>query len=576
MRPSLVALVFLACITACSREPAPAPAPAPVAAATKPAQDWAGFVEGFIKERMAANPFDAIDAGLHEYDGKAPDWSRAGLDADVAALKAARAALEQYDPIALSPEQRMERGTLEAVIDTAIFWQDTAALPLKNPAWYIEQLDPSVYLTRDYAPLDVRLKGYLGYARAVPGLVNQARSNLVLPLPKTYIERAIGGFGGYVEFYRQEVAPQFASIKDEALQKELAEVNEAAAKAMEEMVKWLESARATANDNFQLGAPMYLTMLRQTSRVDTPLDELLRVGKADLERNLAALATACGKFAPKAALKVCVDKMRATKPKGGSVEGARAQLEELRSFVRDRKILTMPTEEQSLVAESPPYNRGNFAYIQIPGPFESERVKSTYYVAPPDASWSAAQRNAYLPGRAYLLFVSAHEVWPGHYAQGQFTLKNPSKVASLWWDYAFAEGWAHYAEEMMWDQGLGNGEPEMQVGMLTNALLRDVRYLCSIGMHTGGLSFDECERMFKDQAFADPGNARQQALRGTYDPGYLAYTLGKLMIRKLRVDWFAANPDASLQQFHDKFLSYGVPPVPLVREQMLGERGAIL
>jgi uncharacterized protein (DUF885 family) len=268
--------------------------------------------------------------------------------------------------------------------------------------------------------------------------------------------------------------------------------------------------------------------------------------------------------------------MRANKPSGGTVEGARAQLAELRQFVIDKKIVTIPNQEQALVDESPPYNRGNFAYISIPGPYENPAVKATYYVAPPDAKWSAAERNAYLPGKAYLLYVSSHEVWPGHYLQSQFTNANPSRAEALWWDYSFGEGWAHYAEEMMYDAGLGAGQPEMRVGMLTNALLRDVRFLSAICLHSGCMSLAESEKMFRDQAFADAGNARQQALRGTYDPGYLAYTLGKLMIRKLRVDWLAANPGATPQQFHDKFLSYGAPPIPLVREQMLDATGPVL
>ncbi len=236
----------------------------------------------------------------------------------------------------------------------------------------------------------------------------------------------------------------------------------------------------------------------------------------------------------------------------------------------------MPGEEQALVAESPPYNRGNFAYISTPGPFEDARVKATYYVAPPDPKWSAAERNAYLPGRAYLLFVSAHEVWPGHYLQSLAANANPSRVAALWWDYAFSEGWAHYAEEMMYDAGLGAGDPEMRIGMLSNALLRNVRFLSAICLHTGCMTLAESEQMFREKAFADAGNARQQALRGTYDPGYLAYTLGKLMIRKLRDDWLAANPAATPQQFHDRLLSHGAPPVPLLRQEMLGALGAIL
>lgn len=499
-----------------------------------------------------------------------PDWSRASIDAETAALREALARVNGFDPSTLTAAERFERDHLKWVIETELFWRTSAELPFRNPAWYIERLDPSMYLTRDYAPLPRRLEGYLGYARAIPGLAASIRANLRTPLPKSYIERGAAGFGGYATFFRNDMPTLFAGVTDEKFKKDLTDATAAAATAMAELAAWLESQRASGTDDFALGASKFSEMLRVTELVDVPLEELETIGRRDLDRNLAALKEACGQFAPKATLAACVDKMRANKPTGGTVEGARAQLAELRKFVIDRKIVSIPNQEQALVAESPPYNRGNFAYISIPGPYESQAVKVTYYVAPPDPSWSAAQRNAYLPGKGYLLYVSVHEVWPGHYLQSQFTNANPSRVAALWWNYSNGEGWAHYTEEMMYDEGLGMGEPEMRVGMLTNALLRDVRFLSAICLHSGCMTLEESEKMFREQAFADAGNARQQAVRGTYDPGYLAYTLGKLMIRKLRTDWMAANPGASLQQFHDRFLSYGAPPVPLARREMLG------
>ena len=433
-----------------------------------------------------------------------------------------------------------------------------------------------MYLTREYAPLPKRLEGLLGYARSVPKLTAEIRANVRTPIPRAFIERSVAGYGGYATFFRSELPASYRDIPDPQLKKDLDAAAVAAANAMDELTRWLESQRATATDDFALGAAKFSQLLRETEHLDVPLEELELVGRKDLERNLAALEEACAAYAPKASLAACVDRMRADKPTGGTIEGARAQLADLRKFVLDRKIVTIPNQEQALVAESPPYNRGNFAYISIPGPYENPAVKVTYYVAPPDAKWSAAERNAYLPGKAYLLFVSAHEVWPGHYLQSQFANGNPSRVAALWWDYAFGEGWAHYAEEMMYDAGLGDGKPEMRIGMLANALLRDVRFISAICLHTGCMSLEESEKMFREQAFADAGNARQQALRGTYDPGYLAYTLGKLMIRKLRTDWMAANPGASSQQFHDRFLSFGVPPIPLVRAAMLGKDDSAL
>jgi len=571
----MIAVVVM--LAGCSREPEATPAPAATdVKAAKADAGWPAFVDSFIESRFKADPYFAIQAGRHEFDGQMPDWSRAALDADVAELRKFQADLAKFDPVALTPPERFELEYLRWVADAQLFWLTSAESPYRNPAWYLEKLDPSMYLTREYAPLPKRLEGFLGYARAVPGLTASIRANLRTPLPKAFIERGVAGFGGYATFFRTEMPGIFAQLTDEQQKRDLTEATAAAAIAMDELTAWLESLRATGTDDFALGAPKFLEMLRETERVDLPLEELELVGRKDLERNLAALKEACGVFAPKASLTACVGKMRANKPSGGSVEGARAQLAELRQFVIDKKIVTIPNQEQALVAESPPYNRGNFAYISIPGPYENAAVKATYYVAPPDAKWSAAERNAYLPGKAYLLYVSAHEVWPGHYLHSQFSNANPSRAQALWWDYAFGEGWAHYTEEMMYDAGLGAGKPEMRVGMLTNALLRDVRFLSAICLHSGCMSLDESEKMFREQAFADAGNARQQALRGTYDPGYLAYTLGKLMIRKLRSDWLAANPEATPMQFHDKFLSYGAPPIPLVRREMLGTGNPVL
>jgi hypothetical protein len=555
-------------IGGCTRKEEPetaAPATAEVSA-----NDFQAFVDSFIEARMKRDPHFAVQSGRHEFDGQMPDWSRAAIDDNITELRDFEAKLARLDALVLTEPRKFERDYLAWVIDREIFWLDSADQPFRNPAWYLDRLDPSMYLTSEYAPLPKRMEGFLGYVRAIPLLAGHIRANLRTPMPKAFVERGVAGFGGYATFLRDEVPPIFAQLQDVKLKADLAEATLAAAKAMEELAGWLESQRASGTDAFALGAPLFLEMLRETERVDLPLEELELVGRKDLERNLAALREACAAFAPKATLATCVNKMRANKPAGGSVEGARAQLAELRQFVLDKKIVTIPSEEQALVAESPPYNRGNFAYINLPGPYENPAVKATYYVAPPDARWSAAERNAYLPGRAYLLYVSAHEVWPGHYLQGQFANLNPSKVGSLWWNYSFGEGWAHYAEEMMHDAGLGAGDPEMRVGMLSNALLRNVRFLSAICLHSGCMTLEESEKMFREQAFADAGNARQQALRGTYDPGYLAYTLGKLMIRKLRVDWLAANDGATPQQFHDKFLSFGVPPVPLVRRAMLG------
>ncbi len=317
-------------------------------------------------------------------------------------------------------------------------------------------------------------------------------------------------------------------------------------------------------------------MLEMTEGVTLPLPALEAAGRADLERNTAALREACALYAPGASMRECVERIGSKKTPGGPVAGARAQLVELKQFLLEHEIVTIPGPEEAEVAEAPAFNRQNFAYIEIPGPYETN-LPSVYYIAPPDPTWPEAEQEAYVPGEADLLFTSVHEVWPGHFLQFLHANRSRSMLGRLFVGYAFAEGWAHYTEELLWEEGL-RGDPEAHIGQLLNALLRDVRLLSSLGLHLHGMKVAESEQLFREAAFQDAGNARQQAARGTYDPAYLNYTLGKLMIRKLRTDWCASRGgQQAWKQFHDEFLSFGGPPIPLVRRAMLpGDKAPVL
>jgi hypothetical protein len=563
---ALAVLLLAVLAGGCTTTPAPAGGPEQAAGNA----EWTKYIGDFENGYFERSPTFAVQQGRHEYDGRLPDWSAAGIRAEAQWLHVQRTQAERFDDKALSAEQRFERQYLLSRIDADLFWLEKAEEPFTNPAYYVGSLDPSVYLTRPYAPPETRLKAFISYARAVPGAAAQIRENLRTPMPKSFINYAVDGFGGFPDFYRKKVPQIFAEVRDPALQAELASVIEPAAKAMQDLAAWISSGEAQATESFALGPEKFTEMLRMTESVSTPLAELERVGRADLARNLTALKQACADYLPGATIKACVAKVNEDKPTGGAVEGARAQLGMLRQFVVDHDLVGIPGTEQALVAEAPPYQRSNFAYIDIPGPYD-KGMPSVYYIAPPDPSWSKADQEAYIPGKSNLLFTSAHEVWPGHFVQFLHANRSPSRFGQLFVGYAYAEGWAHYAEEMMWEAGLGNGAPDIHIGQLGDALLRNVRFLCAIGMHTQGMSMASCETMFREQAYQDPGSARQQAARGTYDPAYLNYTLGKLMIRKLRADWTASRGGRTAwRAFHDRFLSFGGPPIPLVREQMLG------
>jgi uncharacterized protein (DUF885 family) len=537
-------------------------------------RNWTSVRDSLIQEYLEAHPVFAVVAGRHEYDGRLPDWSAAGIAAEIQRLHAARDRAAAVAEGGLSEAERFERDYFIARVDRDLFWLEVAEAPFTNPVWYldwiVDNLDPAPYLTRNYAPLDVRMRAYTAYARAVPQAAAQIRANLRAPLARPLVDRGVGAFRGFADFYESDVPGIFASVQDAALQREFSGTNAGAAAAMRELAGWLESQRATATGSFALGADRFARMLQMTEGVTTPLAELEAAGRADLARNQQALRDACARYAPGATIQACIAKMNANKPKGGVVEGARAQLTVLKTFVQDAGVATIPGPEEANVDESPPYNRANFAYIDIPGPYE-QGLPATYYIAPPDPSWSPAEQRDYLPGQADLLFTSVHEVWPGHFLQFLHSNRNPSLVGRLFVGYAFAEGWAHYAEEMMWEMGLGGGDSEMHIGQLTNALMRNARYLSAIGLHTKGMTVEESERMFREEAYTDVGTARQQAARGTYDPAYLNYTMGKLMIRKLRDDWSASRGGRTAwREFHDELLTYGGPPIPMVRRRMLG------
>jgi len=534
---------------------------------------WDSLVKSFIDSYFATRPDIAVNAGRHEYDGRLPDYSEQGLARQIAMLTHGRARAVAFDTTSLDAPRRLEREYLIATADGLLWWLTKADGPHTNPAWYSGALDPDVYLTRPYAPLDQRMRAYTAYARSIVKAAPQIRANLKTPLPRTFIDRGRGIFGGFASFFADDVPPVFASVTDRELQREFKQANDSAITAMRAMDAWLESLRPTQTENFAVGPDRFRSMLYDIERVDTPLDELERIGRADLDRNQSSLRSACAQYAPGASIDDCVAKLAAHKPVGGAAAEARRQLTGLRKFVEDKQIVTIPGPEQARVAESPPYQRFNSAYIQIPGPYETN-MPSTYYVAPPDPSWTPKERADYIPGVADLLFTSVHEVWPGHFLQFLHANRSPSKFGQVFVGYAFAEGWAHYAEEMMWESGLGNGDPETHIGQLLNALLRNVRFLSAIGMHTKGMTVAESERMFREQGYQDAGTARQQAARGTFDPEYLDYTMGKLMIRKLRSDWTATRGGQSAwKAFHDAFLAYGGPPVPLVRRAMLGSPG---
>ncbi len=536
------------------------------------ASDWPSFVNNFIEGTFRANPGFAVEQGRHEFDGQIADLSPAAITNEVDRLKKAITDAQSFRDDKLTPEQRFERDYLIAVAKGELFWIDpTGADQLHhNPAAYLNFVDPSVYVTVPYASKDVRLKAYIKFLENVPRALEQMRANIQTPMATSFVDYGKNAFGGFVEYYPGDGMTAWKGVGTPQDQQALKAATDKAVKAMQQTAQWVDSQRASSKPSFALGREKFQRMLADTEMVTTPVEQLEQMGRADLASNQKLLGEACSRYAPGQTIQACMLKMNADKPVGGPVAEARRQLPMLKKFLIDHNIVTIPGTEEAQVEESPPYNRQNAAYINIPGPYE-KGLPSVYYISPPDPTWTKAVQDAFIPGKDDLLYTSVHEVWPGHFLNFLHANRSKFLFGRVFVGYAFAEGWAHYSEEMMRVSGLEKGNDEALIGQLSNALLRDCRYLSAIGMHTGSMTQQQSFDLFRNQCYQDEGNAKQQSARGTYDPAYLNYTMGKLMIRKLRDDWAASRGgQKAWKAFHDQFLSYGGPPIPLVRQQMMG------
>jgi hypothetical protein len=575
-RTLLIPVIFsMLAINACQKAEEPVPTSSPVAQEQAQAESWEHFVTRQIEAYIAAHPQWAVTQGRHEYDGQLPDWSRAGIEKEIARLHQARDEAMAFADDQMSKDELYQREYLVSRLDQDLFWMEKADLPFRSPQYYFgwmsDSLDPSTYIALNYAPLEERMAAFTRYLENVPVAVKQIRQNLAMPMPRTWLQLGIDGFGGYAAYFRDEVPEIWAAVEDEDLQQAFVSANKEAVLAMQDMADWMTSHMQDASGDFALGAELFKQMLWDTERVDTPLDELEAIGRADMARNLKNLNAACAEFAPGDSIQDCFARMADRKPKGGSVLAAREQLKEMRRFIVAEDLVSIPGDELAKVNEAPPYARSNFAYISIPGAWEKNQP-SVYYISPPNPAWSEEVQADYIAGEADLLFTSVHEVWPGHFLNFLHANRASFFYGRVFVGYAYAEGWAHYTEEMMIEAGLRDGDPEARIGQISNALLRNARFLSTIGLHTKGWSVEDSKQFFMEEGFQSEGTAIQQAARGTYDPAYLNYNMGKLMIKRLRDDWTATRGGRKAwREFHDEFLSYGGPPIPLVRQQMMGE-----
>jgi hypothetical protein len=514
-------------------------------------------IEGFLHD----DPGWGRQLGLHEYDGKVPDFSPPALLLQAERLRRFKDELAAVPVDLLDPDRVLDLALLKARVAQEQFSRDELDVFHTRPGAYETLFSVDVYLTRAYAPLAIRLEKLVAHEEAALKQTKHWKKNLAPVLAKPIVETAIKIFGGYADYLEKDVPKQVGSFDDKALERKFLSVNAQLAKEARSFATWLEKeALPKADQSHVLGKDRFQKLLLVQEGLETPLAELTKMSEDDLERNKRAYA----------ALPPATERVRPTAAE--LLATATRVMEEARTFVLAKKIVSLPDQERATVKESPPFMRWNAAFLDGPGPFEPT-AGAFYYITLPDPAWPEAEQKQYVPLLGSLTATTVHEVYPGHFVQGRWERRAPTRVQRMLGSYSFSEGWAHYAEQMMVEEGFSPGV-ETQYGQLEDALLRNCRFVVSIGIHTAGMGAEEAERRFREDCHQDPATARQQAARGAFDPGYFAYTLGKLQILSLREQVKAQlGPKFSLQSFHNALLAHGTPPVPLLTPFVLRDLG---
>lgn len=554
-----------------------------------PDQEYEAIAEEFIKGYFAARPLLGTSIGLHEYDGKITDYSRLALDAELFRLKKFDDRLQKFDLAKLSQRQSIDLRILQAAIRTEIFQREAMSIYERDPMVYARAADVNIYIKRNFAPIDDRVHSIIAIESQVPNIVIAAKTNLDATLPKPYVELAIQIARGSADFLRKNLVEAIADLKDERLRSDFLESNRKATAALTDYAGWLERERLpNATADFALGEEKFSRMLKETELVDLPPEKILEIGLDQLAKEQKIFADAAAKIDPDKSPEEVFKQMQSEHPTAESLlADINKDLESIRKFVVTRKLVTIPSEVRARLKETPQYRRAtSFASMDTPGAFEKRATEAYYYVTPPESDWPPLQKDEWLTAFNFYTadVVSIHEVYPGHYVQFLRLNASPaSKVEKIFGSYAFIEGWAHYCEKLMVDEGYGtvanpNADDlkraaKYRMAQADEAMLRLCRLCVAIKMHTQNMTVEEATKFFQDNCYYEEKPAHAEAMRGTFDPGYLNYTLGKLEILKLRDDYKAQEgANFSAQKFHNELLNHGMPPIRLLREIMLKDK----
>ena len=553
--------------------------------------EFASVSDEFIRGYLAARPLEAVALGFHEFDGKINDYTRLSIDAEVSRLKRFDDRLKKFDLSKLNARNSIDLRILQAAISRELFMIQDMAIFERNPMTYANAVDLNIYISRKFAPLDDRVRSIVAIEAQIPNIMIAGKTNLAENLPKPYVELAIQIARGAAHFLQKDLLEAVKDLKDEKVMAAFGSSNRKAVAALNDYANWLEREKLPkATADFALGEEKYHRMLAETEFVDLAPEKILEIGLQKLKEEQEIFAKAAKAIDPnKPAIEVFRQIQNEHPTAASLIPDVTKNLEQIRKYVIEHKLVKIPSDVRAQVKETPSYRHATtFASMDTPGPFENKAKEAYYYVTPVESDWTDAQKNEWLTSfnRYTTDVVTIHEAYPGHYVQFlHLNASSATRVEKIFGSYAFVEGWAHYCEKMMIDEGYGGGNKmtptdeeartaaKYRMAQADEALLRLCRLCVSIKLHTQKMSVDEATKFFQDNCYYAAKPSRSEAMRGTFDPGYLNYTLGKLQILKLREDYKAQEGDKfSLQKFHDEILDHGMPQIRLLREILLKDK----
>jgi uncharacterized protein (DUF885 family) len=536
-----------------------------------PGDSLSSLERTIVDHYFTQRPTQATSLGLHDYDGILPDVSRSSTDRWAATARTLLDRLSKVDESALSSSRRFDRHLLQLLLEGTLFDLEESREYDRNPMVYLYLPDLTNYISRDYAAVSVRAGAINRILSGVPQLLEKAKSRLESVLPRPFVTLAIQIASGLPSHFGD--GDEFAGTVSRSLRASVHTARREADAAVRSFAEWLQKERLPqGNEDFALGRPRFERLLWVREGLTTPVDQVLNQGRVDLKRNqtrLAEIARREGVTADQ-----LIARLGDKHPTADElIPLARRVTDEIREFVRRENLVTIPEPEICHVTETPTWGRGLWtAAMAAPGPFEKP-VDGIYWVTPVDPDWTVAQKEEWLRTFNFSMLknTTVHEVWPGHYLQAlHFRRTEQSLARKVWTSYSFCEGWAHYCEQAALEAGFGGRSTEAEVTQLQDAMLRDGRLIVSIGMHTQGMSVAEATRFLQTEAHLEGLHAQREAIRGTHNPEYFCYTLGKLAILDVRSKYLATRFHSSIKEFHDTLLGFGNPPIGYLDSLLAG------